>query len=50
MTHTGKHDWPFAANAFAAALPWLAGRLGTPGVRRTPLPGRTPASTHAARN
>jgi S-formylglutathione hydrolase FrmB len=28
----GKHDWPFASNAFATALPWLAGRLGTPGV------------------
>ncbi len=35
----GKHDWPFADSAFAAALPWLAGRLGTPGVPRTALPG-----------
>lgn len=34
----GRHDWPFAARAFAAALPWLAGRLCTPGVRRTALP------------
>jgi S-formylglutathione hydrolase FrmB len=34
----GKHDWPFAERAFAAALPWLAGQLGTPGVPRTPLP------------
>jgi S-formylglutathione hydrolase FrmB len=35
----GKHDWPFAANAFAAALPWLAGQLGTPGVAPVGLPG-----------
>ena len=34
----GKHDWPFADRAFAAALPWLAGQLGTPGVTRIPLP------------
>ncbi|MCV7414122.1 alpha/beta hydrolase [Mycolicibacterium litorale] len=34
----GMHDWPFADQAFAAALPWLAGRLGTPGVAPTPLP------------
>jgi len=35
----GKHDWPFAERAFAAALPWLAGQLGTPEVPRIPLPG-----------
>ena len=35
----GKHDWPFADRAFAAALPWLAGRLGTPGIPRAALPG-----------
>jgi S-formylglutathione hydrolase FrmB len=40
----GKHDWPFAANAFAVGLPWLAGQLGTPGVAVVPLP----ASTHPA--
>ncbi|WP_407666469.1 alpha/beta hydrolase [Mycolicibacterium arabiense] len=34
----GKHDWPFASQAFAAALPWMAGRIGTPGVPSTPLP------------
>lgn len=34
----GMHDWPFADHAFAAALPWLAGQLGTPGVTPTPLP------------
>lgn len=38
----GKHDWLLADHAFATALPWLAGQLGTPGVRRIPLPG-TPA-------
>jgi len=40
----GKHDWPFAAHAFAAALPWLAGQIGTPGVAAVPLPGATPQS------
>nr|WP_081282527.1 alpha/beta hydrolase-fold protein [Mycobacterium asiaticum] len=35
----GKHDWPFADRAFAAALPWLAGQLGTPATSRIPLPG-----------
>lgn len=35
----GKHDWPFAAQAFSAALPWLAGRLATPQVPRISLPG-----------
>jgi S-formylglutathione hydrolase FrmB len=34
----GLHDWPFAAKAFGAALPWLAGQLGTPGVPRIALP------------
>jgi S-formylglutathione hydrolase FrmB len=34
----GRHDWPFADRAFAAALPWLAGRLGAPGVPRIPPP------------
>lgn len=34
----GKHDWPFAARAFAEALPWLAGQIGTPDVPRQPLP------------
>jgi S-formylglutathione hydrolase FrmB len=33
-----NHDWPFAANAFAAALPWLAGQLGTAAVPHVPLP------------
>jgi S-formylglutathione hydrolase FrmB len=34
----GKHDWQFADQTFAAALPWLAGQLGTSGVPRIPLP------------
>lgn len=34
----GKHDWPFAAGAFAAGLPWLAGVLDTPGTRPAPFP------------
>ena len=42
VTRPGRHDWPFAAHAFADALPWLAGRLGTPGVPRVPLPGLKP--------
>jgi S-formylglutathione hydrolase FrmB len=40
----GKHDWPFAANAFAVGLPWLAGRLGTPGVPTVPLPASAPSA------
>jgi S-formylglutathione hydrolase FrmB len=38
VTQPGKHDWQFAAQAFAAALPWLAGQIGTPGVPRQALP------------
>jgi S-formylglutathione hydrolase FrmB len=38
----GKHDWPFAGRVFVAALPWLAGQLGTPGVPRIALPDTTP--------
>ena len=42
----GKHDWPFADRAFAAALPWLAGQVGTPGVPRLSLPGAAPLASH----
>lgn len=35
----GKHDWPFAARAFAASLPWLAWQIDTPDVPEVPLPG-----------
>jgi S-formylglutathione hydrolase FrmB len=38
VAETGRHDWPFAGRAFATALPWLAGQLGTFGVPRSPLP------------
>ena len=51
VTQPGKHDWVFAAAAFATALPWLAGQLHTPGVPLLPLPppsvslpGATPPS------
>jgi S-formylglutathione hydrolase FrmB len=37
IAQPGKHDWPFAARAFASALPWLAGAIGTPGVPAVPL-------------
>lgn len=37
ITRPGRHDWPFAATAFAEALPWLAGQIGTPDVPRTAL-------------
>lgn len=38
VTEPGRHDWPFAARAFATSLPWLAGELHTPGVGPTGLP------------
>jgi S-formylglutathione hydrolase FrmB len=44
VAQPGKHDWPFAARAFAAALPWMAGRLGTPGLSAIPLPGPPPTA------
>jgi S-formylglutathione hydrolase FrmB len=44
IAQTGKHDWPFAAHAFAAALPWLAGQIGTPRVSQQPLPTPAPAA------
>jgi S-formylglutathione hydrolase FrmB len=43
MTQAGNHDWAFAAGAFAAALPWLAGQLRTAGAPRTGFPGEPPA-------
>jgi S-formylglutathione hydrolase FrmB len=49
LPQPGKHDWPFAERAFAAALPWLAGQLGTPGIPRTPLGGAaSPSSVFAS--
>lgn len=41
----GGHDYASAAKGFATALPWLAGRLGTPGVPAIPLPGAWIART-----
>ncbi len=38
VTQPGKHDWPFASHAFATALPWMAGQLGTPGAAKVALP------------
>lgn len=40
----GTHDWPFASNAFTAALPWLAGAIDTPRVPRIGLPQSTTAA------
>jgi S-formylglutathione hydrolase FrmB len=40
VSQPGKHDWPFASRAFSAALPWLAGHIGTPDTRPTPFPTR----------
>ena len=42
VAQPGKHDWPFAAHAFAAALPWMAAQLGTPGVPAATLPAPAP--------
>jgi S-formylglutathione hydrolase FrmB len=39
----GGHDFGTAAKVFAAALPWLASRLGTPAATPTPLPGASAA-------
>ncbi|WP_025737319.1 alpha/beta hydrolase [Mycobacterium genavense] len=46
VTQPGKHDWPFAAQAFDAALPWLASTLGTPNVEPVQLPQRGPGDPH----
>lgn len=46
VTQPGKHDWPFAAQAFDASLPWLASALGTPGVEPTRLPQRAAGEPH----
>ena len=46
VAQPGKHDWPFASHAFAAALPWLASQLGTPGVPAIAMPGPAGAAPH----
>ena len=38
VMQSGKHDWTFASQAFASALPWMAGQLITPGAPPVPLP------------
>jgi len=45
-TQPGRHDWPFAAQAFAAALPWLASTLGTPNTEPVQLPQRRGGAPH----
>jgi S-formylglutathione hydrolase FrmB len=42
VVQPGKHDWPFASHAFDAALPWMAGQLGTPEAPKVPLPAPPP--------
>ena len=37
-SYPGSHDFTSAANGLAAALPWVAGKIGTPGVAREQLP------------
>src|SRR5262249_11941616 len=46
VTQPGNHDWPFAAQAFAASLPWLASTLGTPNVETVQLPQRGATPPH----
>ncbi|ORA85481.1 esterase family protein [Mycobacterium malmoense] len=46
VTQPGRHDWPFAAQAFAASLPWLAAALGTPGAQPVQLPQRGGGAPH----
>jgi S-formylglutathione hydrolase FrmB len=46
VTQPGKHDWPFAAGAFEASLPWLASVLGTPAVEPVQLPQRGSGESH----
>ena len=41
VSQPGEHDFPHAVSLFADALPWLAGKLGTPGTQPIPLPGAT---------
>lgn len=38
-SYAGGHSFPSAARGMADALPWIAGKIGTPGVPRIPLPG-----------
>lgn len=46
VSQPGRHDWPFAAQAFASSLPWLASTLGTPSTEPVPLPQRSDGQPH----
>ena len=46
VTQEGRHDWPFAAQAFATALPWLASTLGTPTAEPVQLPQQSAGEPH----
>lgn len=48
--HAGRHDWPFAGQSFARALPWLAGRIGTPDVTRMSLSDAVTTAMAPVRN
>lgn len=39
VSYDGGHDFQSAGEGFTAALPWLASKLGTPGVKARTLPG-----------
>jgi S-formylglutathione hydrolase FrmB len=39
VPYPGSHDFQSASAGFAASLPWLAGKIGTPNVSRIPMPG-----------
>ncbi len=41
VAEPGNHDWLFATAAFEAALPWLAGQVGTPGAPQLRFPAST---------
>jgi S-formylglutathione hydrolase FrmB len=43
VSHEAQHDFPSAVGMFAAALPWLAGKLGVPGAPAVSLPGARPS-------
>jgi S-formylglutathione hydrolase FrmB len=49
VPQAGKHDFPSAVSTFASALPWLAGKLGTPGAPVIPLPGAPTTASQGPR-
>jgi S-formylglutathione hydrolase FrmB len=38
VSQPGSNDFSTAVNMFASALPWLAGKIGTPGISNSELP------------